>query len=787
MKKFIFIGIVSMGLLGWGGICGVDASAQKPLDPIPAKAPSSEYVRLAWAYSSRGDLEGLNKIIQRVVEQYGEESRQQQALLTGFPERSEVGMYQELNDVATCFFIRAEALMHTGHTEDALREFEYIIKFFSWAQAWDPRGWYWSVAEKSKDSIISICSGYTDKEIEARRDTIFFICREYKAREEKVEIVKTRPKLLQRAKEVIVDYEKYGVFRNVGTEKYHYSVLDRKGLAEAVGEGIYPNLRATYKNPRYRELKKAGKLEGSDYWDYVTTGDLEKAYFKWFTAKEPWGVRLFYIGMTFERAGMLYEALRAYRALVVHFPRTVAWTYWQTPWYPGQAAIAKIKYIIRMHPELKLDYRDMRIEVENGSDNILDNDIIRTWPGRIVPNGVDHQERIALGDPVKEVGRGKVRLVQYANGHWQMLVDDKPYVIRGITYAPTKIGQSPDKGTLKNWMEEDTNGNGRQDGPYDAWVDKNRNNRQDADEPVVGDFQLLKEMGVNTIRVYHNSEKPNKALLRDLYENYGIRVIMGDFLGKYAMGSGADWSEGTDYTNPEHRKNMLASVKKMVMENKDEPYILMWLLGNENNYGVACNADKKPGAFFEFANEVAKWIKSVDKDHPVAVNNGDILYLEKFARYGKDIDIFSANVYRGDYGFGSFWREVRQLSDKPAFITEYGAPAYARQMTLEEAEEAQASYHKGNWLDIKVNLAGNPRGAGNALGGVVFEWLDEWWKNYEPYKHDKKSDAIGPFPGGYYYEEWFGIAGQGDGSKSPFMRQLRKAYFMYKELWNSDK
>jgi beta-glucuronidase len=107
-------------------------------------------------------------------------------------------------------------------------------------------------------------------------------------------------------------------------------------------------------------------------------------------------------------------------------------------------------------------------------------------------------------------------------------------------------------------------------------------------------------------------------------------------------------------------------------------------------------------------------------------------------------------------------------------------------MELDDAETAQADYHKGNWLDILHNSAGY-EGEGNAIGGVAFEWMDEWWKNYEPTKHDTKADVIGPFPGGYYYEEWFGLVGQGNGKNSPIERQLRKSYFMYKDIWNRQK
>lgn len=744
-------------------------------DTSEHQRPSSDFVRQAWALNAQGDIEALNVLVDECLAIYGEQAKALQEPLTGFPATTQQEEYSVLNDVGTVLFARAEAFMKYGRTEEAIAAFESLIAEYPWAKAWDPRGWFWSVKEKSQASI------------DVMTDNV-----RVKPAEHQVERLKTLPVLAFPGKQKILDYRKFGEFHDVGTVDYRYEATDPAGLSEAVGEGIYPNTNAVYRNPRYKKAKEEGRLEGS-HWDFVFTSDLEAAFFKWVTASEPWGVKLFYIGLVFEKADMFYEALKAYHAIVVHFPKAVAWTNWNTPWYPAQAAIGKIKHIVRSRPELGLKAQWMKVQVKNGYDNDISNDEIIAYPGMLSKRTWwdDLKARIPvlqrtkpLGDPVKVVGNGKVQLKQYANGHWQMFVNGNKYVIKGVTYTPTKVGQSPDNGTLVSWMHEDSNHNSRADGPYDAWVDKNWNNIQDADEPTVGDFQLMKEMGVNTIREYHQPFHPNKELLRHMYEEYGIMVILGDFLGKYALGSGASWFEGTDYENLEHQKNMMNSVRKMVEEFKDEPYILMWVLGNENNYGVASNANKKPEAFYQFANEVAKMIKSIDPNHPVALCNGDTLYLDIFAKYTPDIDIFAANVYRGDYGFGAFWEQVRDAADKPAFITEYGSPAYALHLTLKEAERLQSLYHRGNWMDIEANMAGHTDGPGNALGGVVFQWLDEWWKNYEPFYHDTKSDAIGPFPGGYYFEEWFGIIGQGDGSHSPFLRQLREAYFSYQEMWS---
>lgn len=733
---------------------------------------SRELVMRAWEVHGKRDVEETFKITQQCIDLYEEEAKKQQASLKELPKGADIANYQILNDVATCYFIQGESLMRQEIYPEAIETFNIIIQEYPYAQAWDPRGWYWQIAKAAQDSVDKIKKRLAPTPEEELKQ----LCPEKMV---------TTVELFDPGSEEIVDYVKYGQFQNIGTKDYTYVIRDQVGLSSAVGEGIYPNTTSIRSDPRFKAALKEGRLEGS-VWDFLHSSDLEAAFFKWATASEPAGVRLFYTGLILEKAGLIKHAIKCYYAIVVHFPGSYGWTYWHTPWYVAQAAIAKINFLLRNHPEIKYRLKDARIKIINGYDNDVSNDVVIANPGRWVPESQSakrkSQQSAKDSKVEKIIGDGKARLFQFQNGDWQLMVEGRPYIIKGITYAPTKVGQSPDEGTLGNWMYEDFNNNGRIDGPYDAFVDENRNNLQDEDEPVVGDFKLMQEMGVNTIRVYHQPHKVNKELLRDLYKNYGIMVIIGDFLGKYALGSGATWYEGTDYRNPEHQRNMIASVTMMVEEFKDEPYILFWLLGNENVYGVACNADKDPEGFFKFANEAARIIKSIDPEHPVALCSGDTLFLDVFGRYCPDIDIFGTNAYRGDYGFGYLWQAVKEEADKPAFITEFGCPAYAECKTREEAEELQAEYHRAAWEDILYNMSDGP-GAGNALGGVIFEWLDEWWKAYEPGIHDTKPLWAGPFPDGYMHEEWLGLCGQGDGSLSPFLRHLRKVYYMYKEMW----
>ncbi len=590
-----------------------------------------------------------------------------------------------------------------------------------------------------------------------------------------------------------VDYESYGAFSGVGTNGYAYRVLDEAGLARAAGEGVYPN-RSHADDPQFRYFVSA-QGEHFNIWDFRSSRFPQNDFYAWCLAgDQDEGTKLFHIGEALRRAGLLNEALKAYHALVVHFPRTVIWSAdgaWY--WYPAPEAIARLRKICAEHPELGLRYEEGFVEIERSPENKPGKDSVKVWPGRFLAGTPE-----ALDPAAPETARrgdGRVRAVQYGGRDWRLFVDGKPFFIRGITYTATTVGESAHAINLRPWMTVDDDKNGRNDGMFDSWVDTDRDNRRDPDEPAVGDAELLRRMGANTIRHYHhmdekgdyNPKEYDKPLMRRLNREYGLYFIMGDFLGAYTIGSNANWDAGTDYTDPEQKERMLRMVTAMVEDHKDEPYVLFWLLGNENQHPhTHTNAHEHPEAYARFLNEVARRIHEIDPDHPVAVCNLNFQGLAEIARYAPEVDLYGANVYSGEYSMGSVWHLVRRHLDRPVFITEMGCDVYAEGKGTDE--KGQARYFTSNWADITGNAAG-ARGEGNSLGGVFFEWMDEWWKTSkgdswgDPQTHNTEGDFQGPFPDGWMHEEWLGIFGQGDGRSSPFLREPRAVYEEIRGSW----
>jgi hypothetical protein len=60
-----------------------------------------------------------------------------------------------LNNVAACYFIKGEATIALGRTEDARKAYAEAKKL-TFARVWDPQGWFWSPAAAAGDKLNTL-------------------------------------------------------------------------------------------------------------------------------------------------------------------------------------------------------------------------------------------------------------------------------------------------------------------------------------------------------------------------------------------------------------------------------------------------------------------------------------------------------------------------------------------------------------------------------------------------------------------------------------------------------
>lgn len=369
--------------------------------------------------------------------------------------------------------------------------------------------------------------------------------------------------------------------------------------------------------------------------------------------------------------------------------------------------------------------------------------------------------------------------VEKKDDGYRLLVDGKPFVVRGVCYSPVPVGK---------------------DYEHNFWGD--------AGKPWLLDGQLMKQMGVNTVRFYRLGKNPLEVrrLVDDLYRRSGIRSLMGTYLGFW------NWPP-PNYTDDEFRDKVRTETLEMVRLYKDSPGVLGWVLGNENNYSFDREVQRwssdaidalpdddsrrkeKARIYYSFVNELAKEIKKIDPNHPVVMGVGETASLQLAAPVAPDVDILGLLAYRGP-GFGNLFRQVKEKFDRPVLMIEFGADSF-NASTREPDETNQAEFLKLQWQDIERNFAGG-KGAGNSLGGTIFEWTDEWWKGNENIPSTwSVHDEAGHWQNTSYHfdaygadkmnmnEEWWGIVSLDPKKRAKGVhgRVPKESYSVLKELW----
>jgi len=324
------------------------------------------------------------------------------------------------------------------------------------------------------------------------------------------------------------------------------------------------------------------------------------------------------------------------------------------------------------------------------------------------------------------------------------------------------------------------------------------------------EMSLLKNMNVNAIRQY--TGVPAKWI-KYIYENYGIYTMLNHSFGRYGLTLDGVWTPVTIYSEERTQNYLLTELENLVKEYKDTPGLLLYLLGNENNYGLFWagaetedfpdEEDKKREVgenrgrpMYKLMNEASKLMKSIDPSHPVALCNGDVLFLDIIAEECKDVDIYGVNSYRGA-SFTDMFKTVKDVYNKPLMFTEFGADAF-NAITNKEDQEAQAYYMVENWKEIYENAYGLGK-VGNSIGGFTFQFSDGWWKfGFDDRKNADVHDNNASWANGGYSrdlaigennmnEEWFGICAKGPtDERGLYELYPRAAYYALKEAHSID-
>ncbi|MEO0734005.1 MAG: glycoside hydrolase family 2 TIM barrel-domain containing protein, partial [Bacteroidota bacterium] len=335
---------------------------------------------------------------------------------------------------------------------------------------------------------------------------------------------------------------------------------------------------------------------------------------------------------------------------------------------------------------------------------------------------------------------------------------------------------------------------------YSLWKQPDDIIRAALDEEMT----FLRNMGVNAVRQYTGVPP---RWIKYIYEKYGIYTMLNHAFGRYGLTIDGAWMANTEYADPRVRELLLKEVTEMAQEYKDVPGVLLFLLGNENNYGLFWGGaetedipvqDRKSTirarAMYKLFNEAVLAMKQVDTNHPIAMCNGDELFLELIVQECPDVDIYGTNMYRGE-SFGDFFAKLKNDYGKPILFTEFGADAF-NAISLTEDQLPQAHYMVENWKEIYANAAGMG-GVGNSLGGFTFQFSDGWWKVGQTDDLDLHNTLAGWDNGGYPHdfvegednmnEEWFGVCAKGPtNERGLYSLYPRAAYYALKEAHRFD-
>ena len=361
---------------------------------------------------------------------------------------------------------------------------------------------------------------------------------------------------------------------------------------------------------------------------------------------------------------------------------------------------------------------------------------------------------------------------------WRLQVDGEDYFIKGVVWGYSPRGQ--------NYS-------------FNLWGESDDYIRKVLDY----DFGMMAAAGVNTIRSFAMIPP---EWVEYVYREHGIMSVINPLMGRYGATIGGQWRPFTDYSDELTRSTLKTDMLEIIERYKSTPGVIMFAFGNESNYGLSWSSFEienlpdgeqnaaKARYLYSLYEEVISAGKRVAPDHLFTIVNGDIQYIDLIDELVPSLDILGSNAYRGT-SFTSLWAEVNEKLDLPVVFFEFGSDAFnAREFREDQA--AQASILRDQWLEMYNKSAGNGE-EGNAIGGFVFEWRDEWWKYLQEENLDTQDNNASWSNQAYLFdwaegknnmnEEWFGMTALGPAnSDGVYTARPRMAVDVLSEVWALD-
>jgi cellulose synthase/poly-beta-1,6-N-acetylglucosamine synthase-like glycosyltransferase len=302
----------------------------------------------------------------------------------------------------------------------------------------------------------------------------------------------------------------------------------------------------------------------------------------------------------------------------------------------------------------------------------------------------------------------------------RILVDERPFKIKGVHYSPWLPGTGPMKGY--------------------PWPD---------DSVVTRDLAMIRDLGANTILV-HDAPRSVVTLARQ----QGLMVIYAYYINWQSIGDDATFRKRTD--------EIVASAAGL----SQEPNLLAILLGNEVVEWVlkergAKLVEGRLRTLHDAVRTVAPHVLLGHANWPVTrqldLSFMDIVCFNLYPSWPREVVVA---------GYGDYIENTLKpiAAGRPLVISEFG------QNSLEATVDKQAQVLRDCWKEIRKRTA----------GGFVFSFADEWWKNYdnpvasgewwqrEYAPDDERTHDLDP-------EEYYGIV---DSDRAP-----KPAYAAVKEMY----